>query len=188
MILRIVVTMAIVLGLILTLGACTKTVYVAPTSTTAPMQNLRERFVSGFIATHNSMADADKLQPEAADAATGGLYTAAVEKMTEADMDAQKAFISIPSDVLSEMQKQNTGVSEGKVVDLLSARITSFMDGAEHFLKAMRYVQQGDVSGHNQEADLANAAFAKSWQSEYALQDLVKTDANLSYLRQAVGW
>jgi len=156
--------------------------------TNGPMQDLRERFVNGFIATHNSMADAEKLLPQAGDAATGGQYALAVEKMTEAKADAYQAFISNPTGVVAEMQKQNAGVSEGKVLDLLSARITSFMDGAEHFLKAMSYAQQGDVSGHNQEVDLGNTAFDKSWQSEYALQDLVRTDANLSYLRQAVGW
>jgi hypothetical protein len=152
------------------------------------MQGLQERFVNGFVTTHNSMADAEKLHPQAGDAATGGQYALAVEKMTEAKADAAHALISNPTAVVAEMQEQNAGVSEGKVVDLLSARITSFIDGAEHILKAMNYAQQGDMSGYNQEVDLGNAAFDKSWQAEYALQDLVRTDANLSYLRQAVGW
>ncbi len=178
----------LILSLLIAGISCTKTIYIGTTPTTAPIQDLRDEFISGFIATHNSMGDAEKLQPQAVSYATGGQYPLAVEKMAEAKTDAEQALISIPWGVLSEMQKQNTGVSEGKVVDLLSTRITSFMDGAEHFLKAMRYVQQGDVEGHNQEVDLGNAAFDKSWQDEYALQDLVKTDANLSYLRQAVGW
>jgi hypothetical protein len=153
-----------------------------------PMQDLQERFVNGFITTHNSMADAEKLHPQASDAATGGQYALAVEKMTEAKADANQAFIKNPTAVVAEMQKQNAGVSEGKVVDLLFTRITSFIDGAEHILKAMNYAQQGDMSGYNQEVDLGNTAFDKSWQAEYDLQDLVKTDPNLSYLRQAVGW
>lgn len=149
---------------------------------------LQKQFVDGFIAAHNSMALAENLQPQAADAATGGQYALAVQKMTEASADAQQAFISNPTGVVAEMQKQNIGVSEGKAVDLLSTRITSFTDGAEHFLTAMRYAQQGDLSRENQEIGLSNTAFNKSWQSEYALQDLVTTDTNLNYLRKAVGW
>ena len=151
-------------------------------------QDLREQFVDGFIETHNSMAEAEVALSSAMSLAEGGAYTSAVSKISEAELDSQHALLSLPWGVVSDMQKQNTGVSENEVLTLLATRVSKFRDGIDHFLEAMRYIQQSDISGHNQEIAQANSNFSASWDAEYSLQDKVKTDANLNYLRQALGW
>jgi hypothetical protein len=44
------------------------------------------------------------------------------------------------------------------------------------------------MTGTNNETDLANESFAESEQARSDLYDLVLTDTNLRYLRDAVGW
>lgn len=149
---------------------------------------LQQQFVDGFMAAHNHMATAVKLQGEAANEAEGGAYQSAAVKMAQAKTDAESALVDIPRGVVSDMHAQNMGVSEGKVVDLLSSRIHSFIDGAEHSLHAMQYAQRGDVKSANNEIAQSNDSFSKAFQAWYDLYDMVQTDANLSYLRDAMGW
>jgi len=150
--------------------------------------DLQKQFAEGFVAAHNSMALATKLHSEATNYATGGLYANAAAKMAEAKTDSQRAFVNIPLGAVLEMEKQNTGVSERRVIDLLLSRVTSFSDGADHFLTAMRYLQQSNVKAANTETTQGNDSFSKSWQAFADLQKLVQTDPNLSYLRKAIGW
>jgi len=170
----------------------THTATPAPTRTPMPTPNpgrsLQEQFVDGFVLTYNSMAEAERLHREAADQANVWAFQAAAAKMAQAKTDAEGALPEVPSGVVAEMGKQGGGGGEGKVVDLLSSRVASFVEGAGHFLNSLQYAQRGNITGANNETDLANEAFGKSAQAYQDLYDLVKTDPALRYLRDAVGW